>query len=122
MMVVTPPADLLRARSATVGVFVAVAVPVVVGVLVDVTSGVLVRVGVFDATGVEVKTGVLVGQVKKPGIETHPTTVGVGVALCASATLAFSLAVWTTRAPISNRAGITRNRTSKRKRIQPPLN
>jgi len=102
-------ADFVRTRSPGSGVLVVVTVDVVVAVNVDVFTGVLVRVAVGETAGVGLDVG---GQIKNGGFETH----------CASATLVFSPVVCSASAPSNNRAGITRNRTSKRKRIQPPLN
>jgi hypothetical protein len=108
----------VRARSAGNGVFVAVAELVTVAVVVDVadvavTLGVLVRVAVFVTLEVDVACE---GHVGKKGSTVAQATT------CASATLAFPPMLKLASTPSTARAGITRNRKSKRERIQPPLN
>jgi hypothetical protein len=123
-VIVAPNAGLVsdtvfeRARSAGNGVFVAVAELVTVAVVVEVldvavTLGVLVRVAVFEALGVVVAG---LGHVGKKGSTVAQATT------CASATLAFPPMLKLASTPSTARAGITRNRKSKRERIQPPLN
>jgi hypothetical protein len=103
----------MSAIGASVLVDVTLGVDVIAGVVVAVVVPVEVRVGVVVAVGLDV------GGQGTIGFGTHD---GVLVGACASTTLVAWFASVSVSAPSTSKAGMTRNRTSNGKRIQPPLN